>query len=218
MMEHDQRVIIRFLWNESTNANQIIARLQAQFGEHIYKLQTGRFWIAEVRFGRQDLHDEIRTRRPLLDYLDTKILAILDKSLFESACSIAERLRVGHAIVLENLDVSIGFKSFHLRRVPYLLTDNLSQKRKEHASTMLSFLYAAQRDGWHYPVTGDEPWFVFNTSLRRMWTLSTDDIATKPRLNIQTRKFMFAIIWNPTGFYVVDRLANDTKMNSAHFV
>jgi hypothetical protein len=32
------------------------------------------------------------------------------------------------------------------------------------------------------------------------------------------QKFMFTIIWNPSGFYVVDRLPNDTKMNSAYFV
>jgi hypothetical protein len=31
-------------------------------------------------------------------------------------------------------------------------------------------------------------------------------------------KFIFRIIWNPSGFYVVDRLSNDTKMNSAYFV
>jgi hypothetical protein len=29
---------------------------------------------------------------------------------------------------------------------------------------------------------------------------------------------MFTIIWNSSGFYVVDRFLNDTKMNSAYFV
>jgi hypothetical protein len=29
---------------------------------------------------------------------------------------------------------------------------------------------------------------------------------------------MFTIIWNPHGFYVVDKLLNDTKMNSDYFV
>jgi hypothetical protein len=52
MMEYDQRVIIRFLWNDGIDANQITARLQEQFSEHAYKLRTVRFWIAEVRFGR----------------------------------------------------------------------------------------------------------------------------------------------------------------------
>jgi hypothetical protein len=51
MMEDDQRVIIRFLWNEGIDVNQIAARLQAQFGEHAHKLRTVRFLIAEVRFG-----------------------------------------------------------------------------------------------------------------------------------------------------------------------
>jgi hypothetical protein len=41
---------------------------------------------------------------------------------------------------------------------------------------------------------------------------------TKPRLDIQNKTLMFTIIWNPNGFYVVDRLPNHTKMNSAYFV
>jgi hypothetical protein len=33
---------------------------------------------------------------------------------------------------------------------------------------MLPFLHAAERDGWHHLVTGDESWFFFNTFSRRM--------------------------------------------------
>jgi hypothetical protein len=39
-MEHDQRVIIKFLWNDRADARQIAARLQAQFVEHAYQLRT----------------------------------------------------------------------------------------------------------------------------------------------------------------------------------
>jgi hypothetical protein len=168
MMEYDQRVIIRFLSTEGIGANKIAIRFQAQFDEHAYKLRTIQFWITEVRSGRQDLHDEIRTGRPSLDDLDAKIVAILDKSHFESARSIAERLYVGHSIVLRHLHTSIGFRSFHLRWVPHLLSDDLRQKRKEHATAMLPFLHAAERDGWHHLVTGDESWSFFDTSSRRM--------------------------------------------------
>jgi hypothetical protein len=83
---------------------------------------------------------------------------------------------------------------------------------------MLPFLYVAERDGWHYLVTADESWFFFDTSPRRMWTLSRDNVATKSRQQMQSKKFMFKIIWNPTGFYNVNRLPNDTKMNSDYFV
>jgi hypothetical protein len=43
-------------------------------------------------------------------------------------------------------------------------------------------------------------------------------MTTKPRLDIQGKQFMLTITWNPTGFYVVDRLLNDTTMNGAYFV
>jgi hypothetical protein len=83
---------------------------------------------------------------------------------------------------------------------------------------MLPFLHAAERDDWHHLVTGDESWFFFNISPRRMWTLSRDSVVTKLRLDIRSKNFIFTIIWNPSGFYVVDRLLNDTKTNSAYFV
>jgi hypothetical protein len=43
-------------------------------------------------------------------------------------------------------------------------------------------------------------------------------VATKPGQQIQSQKSIFTIIWNPTEFYVVNRLSKDTKMISAYFV
>jgi hypothetical protein len=45
-----------------------------------------------------------------------------------------------------------------------------------------------------------------------------DDVVIKPRLDIQGKRGMFTIIWNPSGFYAIDRLSNDIKMNSGYFV
>jgi hypothetical protein len=36
-MEHDQRVIIKFLLNERAETRDIVDRLEAQFSEHAYK-------------------------------------------------------------------------------------------------------------------------------------------------------------------------------------
>jgi hypothetical protein len=58
--------------------------------------------------------------------------------------------------VLRHLHESIGFKSFHLRLVPRLLTEDLGQKRKEYAKNMLPFFHVAEYDSWHRLVTGDE--------------------------------------------------------------
>jgi hypothetical protein len=113
-MEYDQRVIIRFLLNKGIYAHEIADRFQGQFDEYAYKLRTVRFLITEIRFGHQDLHDEIRTRKSPLDDLDAKILVILNKFPFESARSIAETLRVAQSTILLHLHDSIVFRSFHL--------------------------------------------------------------------------------------------------------
>jgi hypothetical protein len=129
-MEYDQRVTIKFLWNEEANARQIADRLQVQFAEHFYQLQTVRFLIAEIRRGRQDLHNEIRSGRPPLDDLDSKLLAILEKSPFESSHSMAERLLVAQSTVLRHLHESIEFKSLHLHWVPHLLGCDFSKNER----------------------------------------------------------------------------------------
>jgi hypothetical protein len=164
------------------------------------------------------MYNDIRSGRPPLDDFDGKILAIVDESPFESAHSISERLLVACSTVLQHLHESLGFKSFHLHWVPRQLTGDLREKRKECARAMLPFLHAAKRDDWHHFMTGDELWLFFNISSRRMWTLSRDNVVTKSRLDIQSKEFMVTIIWNPSGFYVVDRLLNHAKMNSAYFV
>jgi transposase len=128
--EYDQTVIIKFLWNEGSNARQIANRLQEQFSEHSYQLRRVRFWIAKIRRGRQDLHDEIRSGRPPRDDLDSKILAILEKSPFESSHSTAERLLVAQSTVLRHLHESIGFKSFHLHWVPHQLSGDFHKNER----------------------------------------------------------------------------------------
>jgi hypothetical protein len=50
-----------------------------------------------------------------------------------------------------------------------------------------------------------------------MWTLTRDDAATKPRPDIHTKKYMFAVLWNPLGFHSVDKLRTSAKIESYGF-
>jgi hypothetical protein len=132
-MEHEQQVIIKFLFNEGVDARQIAETLRAQFHEDVYALRAVQFWITELRRGREDLHDEPRTGRHSAENLPTKIQELLDKISFESGRSVAEILQVSHPRVLEHLHEDLQFQSFRLRWVPHLLTPELREQRRAYA-------------------------------------------------------------------------------------
>jgi hypothetical protein len=55
-MEYDQRVIIKSLFSEGCDANQIAERLESQFCKDAYSLRNVQLWIGEIKRGREDLH------------------------------------------------------------------------------------------------------------------------------------------------------------------
>jgi hypothetical protein len=103
LMEYEQRVIIKFLFNRPADARQIAERLRAQLHEDAYALRTVQFWTTELRRGREDINDEPRTGIPSTDNLPTKIQEPFDENPFESGRSIAEILQVSHSTVLKHL-------------------------------------------------------------------------------------------------------------------
>jgi hypothetical protein len=192
LMEYEQRLSIKFLFNEGADAHQITEGLRAQFHEDAYVLHTAKFWITELRRGREDLHDEPRTGRPSAENIPTKI-----QELFESARWMAEVLQVSHSTVLKHLREDLQFQSFHLHWVPRLLTPELREQRSAYASEMIPILAAAAHDSWHHPITGDESWFFLSLPPRRRWALSRDNVPTKWKHDIRRQTFMFTGIWDP---------------------
>jgi hypothetical protein len=90
---------------------------------------------------------------------------MLEKIPFESARSIAHAFGVDHTTVLHHLQEKLGLKSYHLRWVPHLLTDELKAKQKEFARLMIPYIFAAKRDGWRHFVTRNESWcFLISVS------------------------------------------------------
>jgi hypothetical protein len=167
-MEDEQRVIIKFLTNESVDAHEIYIGLSAQFGEPTYTLRRIQFWVHEIQRGRRNLHGEHRSELPAFDYIDAKIISRLEKAPFESARSIAEVLNVDHSTVLYCLHEKLGFKSYCLQWVPHLSTGELRAKRKEFTGLMIPDLEVARKDGWRHLVIGDESWFCLLSDSRRM--------------------------------------------------
>jgi hypothetical protein len=87
--------------------------------------------VREIQHGREDLHDKHRSGRPAPDYIDTKIISIIEEAPFESVRSIAQVLNVDHATELHRLYEKLGFNFYCLRWVPHLLTGKLRAKYEE---------------------------------------------------------------------------------------
>jgi hypothetical protein len=114
-MEYDQRATIRFLCKERVSPEDIHAHLEAQFGDDTDSEQSIQRWCQYVRQGREDLHEEVQSGRPPIDFLDIRILALLDEQPFQSAYSIAETLDVSYSTILNRLRESLGMEKFSFR-------------------------------------------------------------------------------------------------------
>jgi hypothetical protein len=97
------------------------------------------------------------------------------------------------------------------------LTPEFKEQPRAYATEMITVLLSAQKDDWHHLVTGDESWFLLSYSPCRMWTLMRDDVASKPRREIRTAKFIFMIMWNLLGFHVIVKLPDGVTMNANYF-
>jgi hypothetical protein len=101
-------VIIRFLFKEGVDTNDIRTRLLASFGDEASSVRSVQRWCQAVRQGRDLIHDELRSERLPVDFLEIQILSNLEKYPFHSADSLAEILKVSHATILKHLDDALG--------------------------------------------------------------------------------------------------------------
>jgi hypothetical protein len=199
-MESDQRVIIRFLLREEVSADDIQRRLQAQFGDDTYKMRTFQGWCTQVRQGREDLNDAPRPGRPVIDHLDTKILACLDKAPFQSARSLAQELGVSLSTVLTRLHDVLGMKCYHLRWIPHNLTDELRAIRLKKCLELLPILESMKLRDFRCFVTGDESWFYLDYYPKTQWCISRDDVEPKARQTIGSKEFISDCDLGDPGF------------------
>jgi hypothetical protein len=124
-MEYDQRLIIRFLYKARVSPEDIHTCLEEQFRDAPYRDRSVRRGCQYVQQGREDLHDEVRSGRPPIDFLSIRILALLDKQPFGSAYLIAEARCVFYSPITSHFREPLGMKNFHLRWIRHELTTSL---------------------------------------------------------------------------------------------
>jgi hypothetical protein len=155
-MDFEQRLVIRFLFKEGVDANDIHTRLLAQFGDETYSLRSVQRSCQYVRQGRELMHDDPRSGRAPVDFPDIQILSNLEKYPFHSAHSLAEILKVSYAMIVKHLHDALGMKHFHLRWVPHELTELLRAERMKKCQDLLWLREKMEASNIRYIVTGDE--------------------------------------------------------------
>jgi hypothetical protein len=75
---------------------------------------------------------------------------------------------------------------------------------------------------WHDIVTLDESWFYLNlnTDHELMWLQPDGEIPKRERRTIQSEKVMLTIVWNPSGFHLINVLPKGFKFkfNASFYV
>lgn len=216
-MEVEQRCVIRFLMLEGCRAEQIHDRLVRVYAEDAFVQSTVYKWMREFRSGRKAVEDLPRVGRPCLDDIDGAILQKLNKYPFHSCRSRAEDVGVAPSTIWKHLTESLGFASRCLHWVPHELTDDLREKRIAIGRQLLEILEEAQSSDFRGLVTGDESWFHLSYAPRAVWTISRDEVPTKEKQAISTRKFMLTVFWSVDGFHVAEFLPTGTRFDTAYF-
>jgi hypothetical protein len=195
-MEYEQRVIIKFLTNESVDAHEIHTRLSAQFGEQTYALRAIQFWAREMQRGREDLQNDHRSKRRAFNCIDTKIISILEKAPFESARSIAQVLNMEHATMLHRLQKKAGIQILLSSAGATPVDRRVRAKHKEFLGRMIPDPEAERKGGWKYLVTCNKSWFFLLSGRRRRWGLAKGEVVANARIHIQNKKVMFPIMYD----------------------
>jgi hypothetical protein len=217
-MSYEQRIIIQFLHKEKVHPTQIHRRLAAQYGLETDSLQSVQHWCQLFDCGRQNLHNDPRSGRPPIDYLDVKIIACLVREPFSSAHSLAEALDMSPATVLSRLHHPLGMNHFHLRWVPHQLTDDLRQVRVAKCGELLRALAAIQRIHFRHIITGDESWFYLEYQHALQWSVARDEVFQRADPAIGTAKFMLTVIWGVNSFHLLDLMPRQCRFTSQYFM
>jgi hypothetical protein len=77
--------------------------------------------------------------------------------------------------------------------VPQELTHDLRDKRIAIGSQLLEILAEKQSTGFRQLVTGDKSWIDLSYAPRALWTISHEEVPTREKQTISTKKFMLTV-------------------------
>jgi hypothetical protein len=136
----EERAVIRFFTLKRLKAKEIGAELESGYGPEALALWTVKKWRKRFPEGRTDLIDDRRAGRPVTHDLAEAIQLMLAERPFLSCKVLCRHLRIGNATCLQILHNDFGLTKFHLRWIPYTLTEDQKSERVTYSRQLLATL------------------------------------------------------------------------------
>ena len=156
--------------------------------------------------------------RPSDERIDGKILQVLDEEPAASVRQIAQTTHIPATTVWNHLTHDLDYKYRTLRWVPHVLDEEKKMKRVTDSKELLGLLNKAEKDNWQFLYTGDESWFFYDNHVSKIWLADDEEVPTVPRHDMNSKKIMICIFWNPHGIIVIDGAERGTAINSEMFI
>jgi histone-lysine N-methyltransferase SETMAR len=83
---------------------------------------------------------------------------------------------------------------------------------------LLQFLETIEASKFRNILIGIESWLTLEYQHSAKWTVFREDVPSRLRQDIGTKKFMLTVIWGVDGFHIVDLMIPHRSFNSEHFV
>ncbi|UYV83572.1 hypothetical protein LAZ67_23001497 [Cordylochernes scorpioides] len=195
------RSVIRFFTVKNETAVNIHRNLVSVYGEECMSIQMVRRWRSWFLEGRQNVHDDERSCRPVTATDNAAVAAVRNVVEADRRVTIDEimirlppGIEIGCSSIGTIMSDILNFRKVCARWVPRLLLENHKQQRMEAAR---AFLEMHQRDGdqlFSRILTGDESWVHHSTPETKrqsmVWKKPEESAPKKAKVTISAGKVM----------------------------
>lgn len=201
----EQRIVIKFLVKLGKNGAETLEMLRKVYGGETMSEARVYEWHKRFREGREDVHDDKKTGRPLTSTTEEnveKIRVIVRQDRRMSIRLIAEQLNIDKETVRTILTERLGMRKVCSRMVPRILTDDQKQKRVEICSAVLEKIRTSPKF-LDLVITGDETWvFQYDPETKRQsmqWQTPSSPRLKKARMSRSKIKSMLVAFFDCRG-------------------
>ncbi|UYV73832.1 hypothetical protein LAZ67_11001054 [Cordylochernes scorpioides] len=182
-----------------------------------------RSWFLE---GRQNVHDDERSGRPVTDTDNAAVATVRNVMEADRRVTIDEimirmppGIKIGRSLIGTIMSDVLNFRKVCAKWVPRLLSENHKQQRMEAAR---AFLEMNPRDGnllFFRIVTGDESWVHHSTSETKrqsmVWKKPEESAPKKAKVTISAGKVMAIVFWDSLKLHLGGKhFANDDDVQA----